>query len=141
MDMRHYKEWVKIGLNILYYRKERHLTQQQLADECGEDGISRAFIQRIETGVSSCSLDTLMDIAKALNVPLYKLFEYPPPIFFWSCPKENGPWTVQKKRRWILLRRCYPIPAVFCRVRRTFVAFHFLSPHKNCVRSSGSRRM
>ena len=55
MDMRHYKEWVKIGLNILYYRKD---------------------IQRIETGVSSCSLDTLMDIAKALDVPLYKLFEF-----------------------------------------------------------------
>lgn len=76
MDMRHYKEWIKIGLNILYYRKERHWTQQQLADECGEEGISRAFIQRIETGVSSCSLDTLMDIAQALNVPLYKLFEF-----------------------------------------------------------------
>ena len=24
----------------------------------------------------------------------------PPPIFFWSCPKENGPWTVQKKKRY-----------------------------------------
>ena len=35
MDMRHYKEWIKIGLNILYYRKERRMTQQQLADECG----------------------------------------------------------------------------------------------------------
>ena len=76
MEIRHYKEWVKIGLNILYYRKERRLTQQQLADECGEDGISRAFIQRIETGVSSCSLDTLIDIADALDVPLYKLFVF-----------------------------------------------------------------
>ena len=76
MEIRHYKEWVKIGLNILYYRKERRLTQQQLADECGEDGISRAFIQRIETGVSSCSLDTLIDIANALKIPLYKLFVF-----------------------------------------------------------------
>ena len=76
MDMRHYKEWIKIGLNILYYRKERRMTQQQLADEWGEDGISRAFIQRIETGVSSCSVDTLIDIAKALNIPLAKLFEF-----------------------------------------------------------------
>ena len=76
MEIRHYKEWVKIGLNILYYRKERRLTQQQLADECGTDGISRAYIQRIETGVSSCSLDTLIDIAKALDIPLYKLFVF-----------------------------------------------------------------
>lgn len=76
MDMRHYKNWIKIGLNILYYRKEQGLTQQQLADACGEEGMSRAFLQRIETGVSSCSVDTLMDIAQALNVPLYKLFEF-----------------------------------------------------------------
>lgn len=76
MDMRHYKEWIKIGLNILYYRKEQRLTQEQLADLCGEEGISRNYIQRIETGVSSCSVDTLIDIAKALNIPLYKLFEF-----------------------------------------------------------------
>ncbi len=76
MDIRHYKEWIQIGLNILHYRKEQRLTQEQLADACGEDGISRNFIQRIETGVSSCSVDTLIDIANALNIPLYKLFEF-----------------------------------------------------------------
>ena len=66
------------GAILMYgaHRKERRMTQQQLADECGEDGISRAFIQRIETGVSSCSVDTLIDIAKALNIPLAKLFEF-----------------------------------------------------------------
>ena len=76
MDIRHYNEWIQIGLNILHYRKEQRLTQEQLADACGEDGISRNFIQRIETGVSSCSLDTLIDIANALNIPLYKLFVF-----------------------------------------------------------------
>lgn len=76
MDIRHYKEWIQIGLNILHYRKEQRLTQEDLAAICGEEGISRTFIQRIETGVSSCSLDTLMDIANALNVPLYKLFVF-----------------------------------------------------------------
>ncbi len=76
MDIRHYKQWIQIGLNILHYRKEQRLTQQQLAEACGEEGISRNYIQKIETGVSSCSLDTLMDIADALNVPLFKLFEF-----------------------------------------------------------------
>ena len=76
MKMRHYKEWIQIGLNILHYRKEQRLTQEDLAALCGEDGISRTYIQRIETGVSSCSVDTLMDIAKALNIPLYKLFVF-----------------------------------------------------------------
>ena len=76
MDIRHYNEWIQIGLNILHYRKEQRLTQEQLADACGEDGISRNYIQRSETGVSSCSLDTLIDIAQALHIPLYKLFEF-----------------------------------------------------------------
>lgn len=76
MDIRHHKEWIQIGLNILHYRKEQRLTQEQLADLCGEEGISRNYIQKIETAASSCSLDTLIDIAKALKVPLCKLFEF-----------------------------------------------------------------
>lgn len=76
MDIRHHKEWIQIGLNILHYRKERRLTQQELADACGEDGMSRNYIQRIETAASSCSLDTLINIANALDIPLYKLFEF-----------------------------------------------------------------
>ena len=76
MKIRHYDTWVKIGLNILHYRKEQRLTQQQLAEMCGEEGMSRTHIQRIETGAAGCSLDTLIEIAHALNIPLYKLFEF-----------------------------------------------------------------
>ncbi len=76
MDIRHYDIWVKIGLNILHYRKEQRMTQEQLAELCGEDGMSRNHIQRIETGTAGCSVDTLIEIAKALNIPLYKLFEF-----------------------------------------------------------------
>ena len=74
MDIRHYDTWVKIGLNILYYRKERRLTQAQLAEMTG-DGITMQYLQRIETAASSCSVDVLIDIARALDVPLCKLFE------------------------------------------------------------------
>ena len=38
MDMKHYKEWIKIGLNILYYRKEQRLTQEDLAAACNKIG-------------------------------------------------------------------------------------------------------
>ncbi len=62
-----------IGLNILHYRKELGMTQMQLAEKCD---LSRNHIQRIETAVSSCSLDTLINIAEALNIPLVKLFEF-----------------------------------------------------------------
>ena len=57
MDIRHYNDWVQIGLNILHYRKEQRLTQEQLAEMCGE-GVSRNHIQRVE------------------NVPLCMLFEF-----------------------------------------------------------------
>lgn len=75
MKVLHYDTWVKIGLNILHYRKERRITQAQLAEICG-NGVSTNHIQRVESGYSGCSVDTLIDIAKALDIPLYKLFEF-----------------------------------------------------------------
>lgn len=65
--------WLAIGLNILHYRKEQGMTQMQLAEKCQ---VSRNHIQRIETAATSCSLDTLIDIAEALKIPLKKLFEF-----------------------------------------------------------------
>lgn len=73
MNINHYDTWVKIGLNILHYRKEQRLTQDQLSELAG---ITQQHLQRIETAYASCSLDTLMGIANALNIPLYKLFVF-----------------------------------------------------------------
>ena len=75
MKPEHYDIWVKIGLNILHYRKERGLTQMELAELCGEN-VSRNHLQRVETAANSCSLDFLIDVAEALKIPLYKLFEF-----------------------------------------------------------------
>mgnify|MGYP001018340506 CR=1 FL=1 len=72
MNTKHYKTYVQIGLNILYYRKEQGITQEQLADLTS---YSRNHIQRIETARSIPSVDALLDIARALNVPVSKLFE------------------------------------------------------------------
>ncbi len=72
MNGKYYDTWLAIGLNILHYRKEQGLTQDNLAERCG---ISRNYMQRIETAASSCSLNTLIDIAQALGIPLKKLFE------------------------------------------------------------------
>ena len=38
--------------------------------------ISKNHMQRIETAACSCTLDTLIDIAEALQIPLKKLFEF-----------------------------------------------------------------
>lgn len=73
MKNKNFDTWLAIGLNILHYRKEQGMTQMQLAEKCE---VSRNHIQRIETAATSCSLDTLIDIAAALKIPLKKLFEF-----------------------------------------------------------------
>ncbi len=73
MKHKNFDTWLAIGLNILHYRKEQGMTQMQLAEKCE---VSRNHIQRIETAATSCSLDTLIDIAEALKIPLKKLFEF-----------------------------------------------------------------
>ena len=73
MKNKNFDIWLAIGLNILHYRKEQGLTQEQLAEKCG---ISRNHMQRIETAACSCALDTLIEIADALKIPLKKLFEF-----------------------------------------------------------------
>ena len=69
---KHYKEYIQIGLNILHYRKEQGLTQEQLADLAG---YSQNHIQRVETAVSKPTVGLLLDVSKALNVPIEKLLE------------------------------------------------------------------
>ena len=73
MKNKNFDVWLSIGLNILHYRKEQGMTQIQLAEKCN---ISRTYMQKIETAGSACSLDTLIDITEALNIPLKKLFEF-----------------------------------------------------------------
>ena len=73
MKGKNFDIWLSIGLNILHYRKEQGMTQIQLAEKCN---ISRTYMQKIETAACSCTLDTLIDISEALNIPLKKLFEF-----------------------------------------------------------------
>ena len=69
----HFEEYKKLGLNIAYYRKERGLSQMQLADFAN---ISRTHISRIENNDCAVSLDVIFSIAKALKIPVVKLFEF-----------------------------------------------------------------
>lgn len=72
MDKEHSDALEKIGLNILYYRKKRGYTQQQLADMIS---YSKNHVQQIETAKATPSVIALLDIAKALDIPPEKLFE------------------------------------------------------------------
>ena len=73
MKSENFDVWLGIGLNIVHYSKAQGMTQMQLAEKCN---ISRTYMQKIETAACSCTLDTLIEIAQALNIPLKKLFEF-----------------------------------------------------------------
>ena len=64
-------EYLQLGLKIAYYRKLRGLTQEQLAEKIDR---TPAFIGHVEApNISkSISLETLFDIAAALDIPPYK---------------------------------------------------------------------
>ncbi len=71
----HDQQYKMIGLNIAYYRKLAGLSQLQLAEMAG---ISRTHMSNIEAPnmPTSVSLETLMDIADSLNIPVYYLLKF-----------------------------------------------------------------
>lgn len=69
------QEYKMIGLNIAYYRKLAGFSQLQLAEKIG---ISRTHMSNIEAPnmPTSISLETLMDIADALDVTASTLLTF-----------------------------------------------------------------
>ena len=65
-----------IGGRIRAYRRARGLTLQQLADLIHK---SRASVSKYETGEITLDIETLFDIAQALDVELDKLTDYRQP--------------------------------------------------------------
>lgn len=65
----------QIGLKIAYYRKLRGLTQEQLAEKLE---LSPEFIGHVEAPNvnKAVSLDTLFDVAAALDVPPYRFLQF-----------------------------------------------------------------
>ena len=57
--------YLNIGRRIKIYRKRRGFTQNQLAELVGK---STVYISYLESGVKGLSLETLVDIANALNL-------------------------------------------------------------------------
>lgn len=73
MQKRYADEYRKLGLNIAYYRRARGMSQLDLALEIG---ISRTHMSRIENCNCAVSLDVIFAIARELEIPVSKLFEF-----------------------------------------------------------------
>lgn len=68
-------EYMQLGLKIAYYRKLKGLTQEQLAERIDR---TPAFIGHVEAPNinKAVSLDTLFDIARVLETPIYKFLMF-----------------------------------------------------------------
>lgn len=73
-NKKYIRQFTSLGLNIAYYRKKNGMTQEQLANLIN---VNRSHISKIESPnlQTQISLDTLFDIAIALEVEVSKLFE------------------------------------------------------------------
>ena len=63
---------IKVGERIRYYRQKAGLTQEALAEQVG---LTQKHISRIEVGYHNSLFNTIMEIAKVLNVPIDALTE------------------------------------------------------------------
>lgn len=74
MKSQHAEKYRQIGLKISYYRRLKGFTQEQLAERIDKNV---SFLGAVEAPNVYCglSLDTLFDIAEALDVPTCRFFE------------------------------------------------------------------
>ena len=61
----------ELAQNIKFYRKNKKLSQFELAELAG---INEKTVTRAESGKIYIKLQVLYKIAKALNIPIYRLF-------------------------------------------------------------------
>jgi len=62
----------QVGANVKRWRKERGLSQEGLAFECG---LHRTYISGVERGIRNPTVAVLEQIAIALDVPTWRLLE------------------------------------------------------------------
>lgn len=73
MQIKQFEKYRALGLNIAYYRKQKRLSQEQLAELIN---ISRTHMSRIETAECAVSLDVVFEICDVLDIKPNKLFDF-----------------------------------------------------------------
>ena len=63
----------KYGRKVYQYRVQKQFSQEQLAELAD---LHRTYISAVERGTRSIALKNIEKIAKALDVPIYKFFQY-----------------------------------------------------------------
>lgn len=77
---------MSIGKNIKFYRKQKKLTQVELAERAN---LSRSYLADVEGDRYNPSVDTLKAIADALQVSTHLLLGEEPSIPQWATSKDK----------------------------------------------------
>ncbi|UPT67932.1 MAG: helix-turn-helix domain-containing protein [Sphingobacteriales bacterium JAD_PAG50586_3] len=72
MESANEKEFKEFGKRVKSFRKSKKITQQDLAYDCE---VHKRTIQRIEKGDVNIGLETIFNIAKALEIKVGELFK------------------------------------------------------------------
>ena len=73
MKQEYKDKYEKFGLNVVYYRKRKKLTQLQLAELVD---IDRSHISAIELGNVGVSLDVIFKLCEVLEIEPKELFDF-----------------------------------------------------------------
>jgi len=73
MKDQYYLEYRALGLSVFYFRKDKGMTQQELAEKMD---VNFETISRIENANTGISADMLFKLSKALGVSLSELFSH-----------------------------------------------------------------
>ena len=70
-EYKHFYE--QFGLNVVYYRKKKRLTQMKLAELAN---IDRSYISAIELGNVGVSFDVIFKLCEVLEITPKQLFDF-----------------------------------------------------------------
>lgn len=62
----------ELGLKIRFYRKEKKITQEQLAELCG---FHPTYIGQLERGEKNASVETLYRVSRGLDISMCSLLD------------------------------------------------------------------
>lgn len=95
-----------LGDKLRLLREGKNLSQGDIENRTG---LLRCYISRVENGHTVPSVETLEKIARAFEVPLYRLFyegEEPPKVLAFPMQEDGSSWAGENAAYFNELRRC-----------------------------------
>jgi len=87
---------MEIGPRLRELREQRHLSQGDIENKTG---LLRCYVSRVENGHTIPNVETLEKYARALRIPLYRLFTDGRPVNMPKLPSIKAAWGADGKHQ------------------------------------------